>query len=88
MSDFRSSPPRVPYSPTSTAATLLTRIKVAVVERAKHATAYEQFTESLPPPSVAQWKEMVVAWEAAPATARNPYEYKRARTSHMQSGFS
>ena len=61
------------------AAKLLTRVKVAVVERAKHVNAYKEFTASLPPASVAEWKEMVTAWDRAPTTAPNPYEYRRAR---------
>ncbi|RPD53249.1 hypothetical protein L226DRAFT_576495 [Lentinus tigrinus ALCF2SS1-7] len=58
-------------------AALLTRIKVAVVERSKHVNAYREFTASLPPDSVSEWKDAVVAWEASPATAANPYEYQR-----------
>ncbi|RDX41714.1 hypothetical protein OH76DRAFT_1459063 [Lentinus brumalis] len=66
---------------TKLAATLLRRIKVAVVERATHVLALQQFTESLPPESVADWTALVVTWEAAPTTARNPYEYRRSHTS-------
>ena len=64
-----------------TAATLMTRLKVAVVERAKHVNAYNEFTASLPPNSVSEWKEMVTAWDVSPSTAPNPYEYRRARES-------
>ncbi len=58
---------------------LLSRIKVAVVERAKHVQTFKQFKASLPQASVEQWTDMVTAWEDAPLTARNPFEYKRSR---------
>ncbi|KAI0690347.1 hypothetical protein C8T65DRAFT_588017, partial [Cerioporus squamosus] len=64
-----------------TAATMLTRIKVAVVERGKHVKAFKQLTSSLPPLTVAGWEEMTVAWDAAPTSATNPYEYKRSHIS-------
>ncbi|KAI0689311.1 hypothetical protein C8T65DRAFT_700284 [Cerioporus squamosus] len=62
---------------------LLSRIKVAVVERAKHVNAYNQFTSSLPANSVSQWKEMVHLWDESPSTAPNPYEYRR---THITQG--
>ncbi|KAI0685039.1 hypothetical protein C8T65DRAFT_712813 [Cerioporus squamosus] len=65
-------------------ASLLTRIKVAVVERAKHVNVFEKFTLSLPADSVSQWKEMVELWEESPKTAPNPYEYRRTRELPQQ----
>ncbi|KAI0693244.1 hypothetical protein C8T65DRAFT_711224 [Cerioporus squamosus] len=62
-------------------ATMLTRIKVAVVERGKHVKAFKQLTSSLPPLTVAGWEEMTVAWDAAPTSATNPYEYKHSHIS-------
>ncbi|TFK78942.1 hypothetical protein K466DRAFT_506453, partial [Polyporus arcularius HHB13444] len=64
-------------------ASLLTRIKVAVVERGKHVNAYEKFTTSLPADSVSQWKKMVEQWDESPKTAPNPYEYRR---THITQG--
>ena len=53
-----------------------------MVERSKHVGAFEQFTETLPPASIAEWKNMVAVWEREPASALNPYEYQRSRTLH------
>ncbi|RPD56280.1 hypothetical protein L226DRAFT_469306, partial [Lentinus tigrinus ALCF2SS1-7] len=64
--------------------TLLTRIKVAVVERAKHVQAYEDFTASLPPISIGKWKDMVESWDHSPATAPNPYEFQRTHEDLTQ----
>lgn len=69
----------VPVTDHLPASTLLRRIKVAVVERGNHVTALEEFTKSLPAASIEKWTDMVVAWEASPATAPNPYEFRRAR---------
>ncbi len=53
---------------------------MAVVERGKHVLAFKMFTDSLPVQSVADWLDMVQAWEGSPATAPNPYEFRRSRT--------
>ncbi|RDX43071.1 hypothetical protein OH76DRAFT_1458528 [Lentinus brumalis] len=57
-------------------ATLLKRIKKAVVQRNEQATAFAQYTASLPADATARWRAAVEAWEAD-GSQPNPFLIKR-----------
>jgi hypothetical protein len=54
---------------------LLRKIKDAVPTAGDQAYDFEKLTDSLPPESVAEWKEMVEKWEADKSN-ENPFEVK------------
>ncbi|RPD56066.1 hypothetical protein L226DRAFT_546322 [Lentinus tigrinus ALCF2SS1-7] len=57
-------------------ATLLKRIKKAVVERNEQVTAFDQFTSTLPSEAMSRWRQAVEAWEAD-RSQPNPFLLKR-----------
>ncbi|RPD55780.1 hypothetical protein L227DRAFT_588422 [Lentinus tigrinus ALCF2SS1-6] len=57
-------------------ATLLKRIKKAVVERNEQVTAFQQFTATLPLEATTRWRQAVEAWEAD-RSQPNPFLPKR-----------
>jgi hypothetical protein len=56
-----------------TGSSLLCRIKAAIPERNEHINAFQELNGSLPPESVASWKEAIEAWEQS-KTKKNPFE--------------
>ena len=67
----------------SLARTLLSRIKLAIPNHETHVLAFEALTQSLPKSYVAQWLQMVTAWEvdARNANIPNLYVAQRSRMS-------
>ncbi|KAI1796696.1 hypothetical protein LXA43DRAFT_1057566 [Ganoderma leucocontextum] len=62
---------------TAMPAVLLSRINLAVQERALHVTTFKALTRLIDSEHVTKWHSMVKAWEADPKGAPNPYEAKR-----------